>query len=82
MIERPKLLREILWTSDDGQYAVVRGPFPAGFVRSIDTNYLDRAKDRANRTVISRPATTTEKFAKVRMRDLAPTMNEYGELCP
>lgn len=84
MLEMKKLLRSPLWVSENGRYAVVAGPFPDGFVRSRDAGSLEEAvKRKIVGEVVSRHKTTrSDRFAKVRMKDLTPTHNDLGEICP
>jgi hypothetical protein len=75
------LLREILWRSTDGKHAVVAGPFPHGFVRSLTARTVEKAA--RNGDLVSRNGTTqSDQYAKVRLRDIAPTSNDLGEICP
>lgn len=78
-----KLPRPILWTSANKRYVVVEGPFPYGFVRSIDADSIERASRRETEDLISRPETTkTGRYCKVRRSDIAITHNEFGEVAP
>ena len=84
MLEPPKLQRSPFWISDNGLYAVVAGPFADGFVRSRDAESVEAAiKRKIVGEVVSRKATTrSDRYAKVRMRDIVPTHNDLGEICP
>ena len=79
-----KLQRSPLWISESGLYAVVAGPFPDGYVRSRDAESVEKAiKRKIVGELVSRMKTTrSDRYAKVRMKDLVPTHNEYGEICP
>lgn len=78
-----KLPRQIHWISANKRYAVVSGPFPYSFVRSIDAASIEEAARRDPNTLESRPGTTKgDRFAKVRVRDIAETHNEFGEIAP
>lgn len=80
-LNQEKLIREVLWQSPDGKHVVVAGPFPHGFVRSLTARTVVRAS--VNGDLVSRNATShDDQFAKVRARDIAPTANELGDVCP
>lgn len=80
-LDAGKLQKRILWTSANGQFAVVAGPFPYGFVRTLTSQTVEHASKRQD--LVSRKATERDdQYAKVRMRDLMPTSNALGDICP
>lgn len=74
------ITREILWTSPNGKYVVVCGPFPRGFVRSVDAKTASIAQNRACGTVVARHETTKQRFAKALAKNVLAASNEWGEV--
>ncbi len=78
-----KLQRKLLWISANKRYVVVEGPFPYGFVRSLDSASIEGAAKMVQADVYSRPETSkTGRYAKVRRSDIILTHNEFGEIAP
>lgn len=75
-----KLRKQTLWS--DGRCAVVRGPFPEGFSRTLTTKTLALAIKTKEAHIGPRGVTTTSQYAKVRLADIAETHNEWGEISP
>ncbi len=72
-----------VWTSEDGEYAVIEGPFPPGLPRSLDSKDIGTAMRRDPETIQVRGGTTQpRRYAKVASYSVTPNENEYGEICP
>lgn len=81
----PTLPREVLWESPCGLYAVVRGPFPEGFVRTLTCASMVEAiarKTTGSRGLMPRPETTKPALAKVLRHTIIEAANAWGEYGP
>ena len=82
-----KVTREILWTSQNGKWVVVAGPFPHGFSRTLTAKTVDGAVMRRTSAdfeegIMIRGATTNSHPAKTLARLVIPLTNDWGEVCP
>lgn len=77
-----KIQRATHWTSPDGRYVVVQGPFPEGFIRSLDCSTVAEARDRASSGLVERNETTRKRYAKTFSKLVTQVENEWGEIAP
>jgi hypothetical protein len=76
---------EVVWTSRDGKYVVVKGPFPYGLIRSADSEDIETAKNRKIAGILGlyqRGETTRAWYAKMMAAQVEPTTNHLGEVAP
>jgi hypothetical protein len=84
---KTKLVREILWRSENGRYVVVCGPFPEGFTRSETRDSWEKASRLDRYDIISRGETTkSTHYAKVEAKDILEVTpgetNNFGPVVP
>ena len=80
------IIRQILWTSKNGKWVVVRGPFPQGFQRTTTRKTIEAAT-RVTTTGVehglqSRQAVTSDSYAKTLAKLVVNSQNDWGEVCP
>ena len=78
-----RIPRPILWSSKDGELVVVEGPFPYGFIRSLDAGTVLAAVNRSIHSeqgeLVARGETTKSgRYAKTLKQYIQEVENEWG----
>lgn len=78
-----QILKTVYWSSDDNRFAVVRGPFPKGFPRTLAYKDLNMAISENPGLIRSRLAqSTSNHYSKVLYRWIVPDKNDLGDIAP
>jgi hypothetical protein len=82
-VDKITIARPILWAAKDGVTVVIEGPFPYGFVRSLDAQTVRAASIRNTNTeageLVARGETTKpRRYAKTLREYIQEVENEWG----